>query len=402
MLQPGESARILIVDDDPVNVDVLDEFLRTAGFETLLAADGEEALEKVQQGRPDLVLLDVVMPRMDGYEVCKGLKDDPQTVFLPVVMITGLHGVQERIKGVDAGADDFLTKPINPLELITRVKSLLRVKRLHDELEAHRRDLEARVAERTAQLQQALADLRDLDRLKSEFVGRVSHELRTPLLHIKGYLTLLAEGALGGEAAPQGRGLDAAVKSVLRLERLVDDVVDLGRTQAGPLALQPTSPAESIRTALAAVAPAAEARGIRVQAEIAAGLPPVLAEPQALARCLRHLLDNAVKFSPAGSAVLVQAAPGGAGKVRFSVTDQGEGIPADQLQKVFQEFYQLDGSATRRYGGTGVGLALVKMLLEAQGAEIRVESRPGQGSRFYFELETVQGRARPERHNSVN
>lgn len=388
---PPDPATILIVDDDAAHLEALSDLLTTAGYRVVKARDGHQALEQVRRCNPDMILLDILMPRLDGYEVCKRLKNDPSTVFLPVVLITGLDGLEERIKGVEVGADDFLTKPANSLELVTRVRSLLRVKRLHDELEAHRRDLEQRVAERTGQLQRALKELRELDRLKSEFVSRVSHELRTPLQHIMGYLGLLADEAIGPLTPEQGRGLDTAVNAARQLERLVRDVVDLGSARVGPLAIRPISASEAVRVAITMVGPAAAPRRISIAADVPASLPAVMADDQALARCLRHLLDNAVKFSPVGASVEVRAQLAHHGRsVRLSVRDRGIGIPGQHLDKIFQGFYQVDGTTTRRHGGAGVGLALAKLLLEAQGSSIHVESVEGQGSQFYFELSVAR------------
>ena len=385
--QAPETATVLVVEDSLLNREALREFLEDAGYRVLEAADGVEGLEQVRLGKPDLVLLDIRMPRLDGLEACRRIKRNPATVFLPVVMITALEGLEDRIAAVEAGADDFLTKPFNSIELATRVRSLLRVKRLNDDLEVYRRDLEQRVIERTALLRRALDDLRELDRLKAEFVGRVSHELRTPLLHIKSYLDLLADAAMGPLTPSQTRGLDIATQATLQLERLVADIVDLGSAQVARLDLRPTPLPQVVEEALETVRQTATPHHVAIAAEVPETLPAVLADPQALTRCVRHLLDNAVKFSPERSAVEVRAEPADDGShIRVSVRDHGVGIPPNQLGMVFQSFFQVDGSATRSYSGVGAGLALVKLLLEAQGSSIHVESEVGQGSVFYFEL----------------
>ncbi|MBI3363033.1 MAG: response regulator [Chloroflexi bacterium] len=384
---PPRKSRILIADDEPSTIDVIRQFLELEGYQVVQAVDGEQALEQVRNADPDLMLLDVMMPRMDGYEVCRRLKADTTTVFLPVVMITALRDTGEKIKGVEAGADDFLTKPFNHLELVTRVKSLLRVKHLHDQLEEYNRVLEQRVALRTSQLQDALQELRELDRLKSEFISRVSHELRTPLLHVKGYVGLLVDEALGPLTPDQSKGLETATKAVEQLERLVEDIVDLGSAQVGRLNVQAVSIPEVARATVVSLERATARQGVRIITRVPDSLPPVRADRTALSRCLWHLLDNAIKFSPPQGRVELKAdvAPDG-DHIRLSVRDQGIGIPKDEADKIFDVFYQVDGSSTRRYGGTGVGLALVKLLLEAHGSTIHAESGEGQGSTFYFDL----------------
>lgn len=362
-------------------------FLELEGYQVVEAIDGEQALEQVRQASPGLVLLDVMVPRLDGYQVCRRLKSDAATVFLPVVMITALRDTGEKIKGVEAGADDFLTKPFNHLELVTRVKSLLRVKQLHDQLEEYRRELERRVAVRTAQLQDALEQLRELDRLKSEFISRVSHELRTPLLHVKGYVGLLADETLGPLTPDQSKGLETAIKAVDQLERLVEDIVDLGSAQVGRLNIEAVSIPDIARATIAMLERAMSRQGVRIATRFPDGLPPVRADRTALSRCLWHLLDNAVKFSPAQETVILRAEyEPGSNRVRVSVRDRGIGIPEDEIDKIFEPFYQVDGSATRRFGGTGVGLSLVKLLLDAHGTPLYAESGEGPGSTFYFDL----------------
>jgi adenylate cyclase len=162
--------RILVVDDTPVNVKLLADLLGAKGYATVTAASGPEALEKIEKERPDLVLLDVMMPGMTGYEVCKKVRENPETVMLPIVMVTALDPGQERVKGIEAGADDFLSKPINQPELLARVRSLLRVKTLHDELATLNRTLEGRVAAQVAQLE-------NLGRLKRFFSPQLAEAI---------------------------------------------------------------------------------------------------------------------------------------------------------------------------------------------------------------------------------
>lgn len=384
--QPSET-KILVVDDEVSNLEVIGEFLRLEGYQVLTAVDGEQALERVAANQPDLVLLDILMPRLDGYEVCRRLKSNPQTVFTPVVMITALKGTDEKIRGVEVGADDFLTKPFNHLELVTRVKSLLRVKFLNDAVDAYNRQLEQRVAERTAQLQRALEDLQELDRLKSEFIGNVSHELRTPLLHIKGYVALLADRTLGPLNAEQARGVETALQAVDTLERLVEDLIGFGAQTAGRLNFQAVHVAEVAELAVTMLSRAIARYGAAPRLDIPPGLPRVRADRQALARVLRHLLENGLKFSPDKPEVFLTARPvNGGQRVRVTVVDHGIGIPPEQRARIFDVFYQVDGSTTRRYGGAGMGLALVKLLVEGHGSSVHLESEPDKGSTFWFDL----------------
>jgi signal transduction histidine kinase len=385
----GRPATILVVDDEPRNIEVVTHFLEADGFGVISAEDGEHALAVVAETQPDVILLDVMMPLLDGFEVCRRLKADPATVFIPVVILTGLKSTQDRITGAAAGADDFLTKPFDHVELVTRVKSLVRVKRLNDQMQNYNRELEIRVAERTAELQHALAQLQELDRLKSEFIANVSHELRTPLLHVKGYIGLIADGALGTLSADQKRGIDVAQDAANQLERTVQDIVDFREMDERRLNFERVSVAEVCGEAIQSVALLAAHREVTVTLHAAPDLPPVIADRVTLRRVLGHLLDNAIKFSPASGTVEVIAEKRPQA-VRFAVRDYGEGIAPEKLEHIFDMFYQGDGSTTRRAGGMGLGLALVKVLLEAHWSEVRVQSETGRGSTFYFDLQLTE------------
>jgi signal transduction histidine kinase len=381
-------AIVLVVDDEPNNLEILEGFLRIEGFSVLTAEDGVTALRTIANRPPDLVLLDVRMPGLDGFEVCRRIKDDPATTFLPVVIVTALQGSQERVRGAAAGADEFLSKPYDHVELITRVKALLRYKRYHDQVLAANAKLEQRVAARTAELERALAELRGLDHLKSEFITNVSHELRTPLQHVKGYIDLLAEGAMGNLTPKQVEGLILAQEAVERLDNVVDDIVDFSSLDEHALTLEPIYLLDVCRNVINGYSATAARRRVSITLSMAADLPMVSADRVAVTRILRHLLDNAIKFGPTNQVVQIQADRHGE-RVHVSVRDHGPGLTPADVERIFDVFYQLDGSATRKAGGLGVGLALVRKLVEAHGSQVSVQSELGKGSTFGFDLAAV-------------
>jgi signal transduction histidine kinase len=391
-------ARVLVVDDEPRNLEIISAFLEAQGWQVVTAEDGEGALRAAavmgtEAAGLDVVLLDVRMPEPDGFEVCRQLKNMPASAFVPVVIVSGLKGVQDRITAAAAGADEFLTKPFDPVELVTRVRALVRGKRYHDALQGHAAQLERRVAERTAELERALAKLRGLDRLKSEFIANVSHELRTPLLHVKAYVGLLSDGAMGALTPQQAEGLAVAQRAVARLEHAVDDIVDFSHLDTHQLTLGPVDMTEVCRQAIEAVAEHAARRAVTVRFAPDPTVPPVRGDRAALDRVLRHLLDNAIKFGPAGGTVAVQVARlAGGERVRVAVRDQGPGIAMKDRARIFEVFSLVDGSSTRAGGGLGVGLALVKRLVEAHGTQVVVTGELGHGSTFAFEL-PVAGKA---------
>ena len=407
--------RILVVDDAPENLELLGAHLTEAGYHILTAANGQEALTAVAAHAPDLILLDVMMPVLDGYEVCRRLKSNEETAFIPIVMLTALQDFEHRLRGIELGADDFLTKPFNHLELLTRVRSLLRVKSLHDQVAAYNRLLEEMVAERTQALERALTDLKEMDRLKSEFLANISHELRTPLTPIKGYLPCLLRGDFGALAPKQSLILGHISESVERLHRLIEDLLAFMQWESGEISLRfEAARVESVvKTAMRRVAAAVKEKGVELTTGFDANLPPVRADAATLGRAIEHLLENAVKFTPNGGRVTVTArricdcqfpiADLKAGDadpqsqisnqkpkirdfVEIAVTDTGVGIPTEVISKIFDRFYQVDSSPTRQHGGTGLGLAIVKRILDAHEAPIAVESLPGQGTTFSIRL----------------
>lgn len=249
------------------------------------------------------------------------------------------------------------------------------------------RTLEQNVAERTAELEMALLKLTELNQLKSNIVANISHELRTPLTHIKGYVTLLAEGELGQLAAPQLEALNATREAVNRLEQLLEGLIAYAASARGEMTLNLKSVriAPFVEEVLQRARPAAEQKGLRLDRRISITQPVFWGDEEKLSWVLLQLLDNAVKFTPQGGSVMLNVADEGH-RVRFAVQDTGIGIPADRLEEIFEDFRQLDGSATRRYGGAGLGLALVRRIVEAHGARIHVESQEGRGSIFSFAL----------------
>jgi signal transduction histidine kinase len=259
--------------------------------------------------------------------------------------------------------------------------------KLQSALQLSNRQLEQRVQERTADLQNALSKLSELNQLKSNFISNISHELRTPLTHLKGYLDLLADGNLGPLAPVQKEAIDVLLRAETRLEGLIDDLIRFSLAVRGEFTLHPVplSLNDLIHAGMARAAKLAKARKVTLDTQLEEGLPLLLLDNEKITWVILQLLDNAIKFTPQGGHVTISARAGDSG-VTVSVADTGIGIPADRIQEIFEPFHQLDSSDTRRYGGTGLGLALVRRILEAHGSLIKVQSEVGSGSRFEFTL----------------
>ena len=264
---------------------------------------------------------------------------------------------------------------------------------LHSALQTANRQLEQRVEERTAELRRALERLSELNQLKANLISNVSHELRTPLAHIKGYIELLAEGQLGQLDPGQRTALGVVQRATERLGRLIEDLIEFSAASRIGIALNvgPVAIPELVERAIDRSNEKAAKAGVRLVTEITGPLPMPMADPERLGWVLHQLLDNAIKFTPSGGIVMIKARPEPRA-VAVAVSDNGIGIPQERLREVFEPFHQLDGSPTRRYGGTGLGLALVRLILDAHGAPLNLESRVGEGSTFSFML-PVEARA---------
>jgi signal transduction histidine kinase len=258
---------------------------------------------------------------------------------------------------------------------------------LHAALQDSNRTLEQRVSEQTTELRAALERLTELNKLKANIISNVSHELRTPLAHIKGYIELIADGQLGTVSNEQKKALMVVRRGVSRLEQLLDDLIEFSTASREGLILRTS------RVRLEQIVPAIIERcrakayhaGIQLDFDLPPDLPPVQADPERLSWVLYQLLDNGIKFTPSGGKVMLLAEYRGS-LVSISIIDTGIGIDSDRTEEIFEPFHQLDGSASRKYGGTGLGLALVKIILEAHETEIRVRSKVGEGSAFSFSL----------------
>ncbi len=253
-------------------------------------------------------------------------------------------------------------------------------------------ELDERVQERTSELQTALEKLTELNQLKSNFISSISHELRTPLTHIRGYLEILADGSLGELSSSQIEAVGAITKAEERLEALIEDLIQFSLAARGELNLRlDTIDLSNIVTdAVQQSLHKARNKDIDLTTQITVNLPAVNGDRDKLLWVVYQLIDNGIKFTPEGGCVEVNVANTN-NTVTISVSDTGIGIPADRLEEIFEPFHQLDGSSTRRYGGTGIGLALMNRIIAAHASKIIVSSQEGQGSKFSFSLPVLQG-----------
>ncbi|HEV8151223.1 MAG TPA: hybrid sensor histidine kinase/response regulator [Gemmatimonadales bacterium] len=360
------SDRILVVDDHEINRVLLQEILQQQGYRIDVARDGLETLRAVAETQPDLVLLDVNMPGMDGFEVCRRLRAAVETRGLPIILVTALADREQRLEGIAAGANDYLTKPIDRADLLLRVRNALRMRSLHREVEAQYHQLQR------------------LEQLRDSLVHMLVHDLRTPLTGIRGYLELARMRVAELSAPDVLRDLDEMELSVVELTDMVSDVLDVSRFEAEAM---PLSLVSTDLRALAEEAVVAVGRPRHATVELAgsAKAVPIVADATLIRRVITNLVGNAVKFSPRDGIVRVETESSAEG-AHLRVVDNGRGIPAEHHERIFDKFGQVGGSAASPVRSSGLGLAYCKLAVQAHGGHIGVSSEVGQGSTFWFVL----------------
>lgn len=330
---------------------------------------------------------EMLVPRMGEYLVQKGL-----------ITSGNLQAALDyQLKQTDKGEPILLGEALIDMNFITRSDLdqaiTEQILQLRSALEAANRTLERRVEERTAELQKALERVSELSQMKANFIANISHELRTPLTHIKGYFELLITESLGPVTEEQKHALQVAQQSSGKLEGLIEDLIMVSLASRGEMSIKLVDmdirriASLTVKSFLAR----AHDRGIDLKAEIDKDVPFVQGDSQKIAWALSQLLDNAIKFTSTGGSVIVGVKREGGNLVIISVTDTGIGIAPSRLAETFEPFHQLDGSSTRRYGGTGLGLSLVRQIVEAHGSMIDVQSVEGRGTTFMFPLLAATG-----------
>ncbi|MBF0622628.1 MAG: response regulator [Magnetococcales bacterium] len=381
--RPTGRSRVLIVDDQRSNVDVLREIL--TDYDRIIALGGVRALELARtEPQPDIILLDIMMPVIDGYEVCKQLKDDPATAGIPVIFVTAKKEVGDEARGFHLGGTDYITKPFNSEIVRQRIKNQL-------ELKKHRDHLESLVARRTEQLVQArkeaeqgreAAEAGNL--AKSRFLATMSHEIRTPMNAILGMADALGETSLNEE---QRQFVTVFKRSGQGLLGLIDGILDLSKVESGKLELEqrPFRLSKLLQSTLDMMEVRAAEKGLKLSMVVDETLPKKgVGDPHRIQQIVVNLLFNAIKFTQRGSVILrARACHNHAESLRVEIEDTGIGIPEEKMENIFQDFAQVDASITRSHGGTGLGLAICKKLVDLMGGEIGVTSQIGKGSLFH-------------------
>jgi CheY-like chemotaxis protein len=395
-----QSQTILIVDDNSTNLEVLSETLTRSGFQVSVAMDGESAIEQVRYHPPAMILLDIMMPGIDGFETCKRLKLDPASQNIPVIFMTALSDTENKVRGFSLGAVDYITKPFQREEVLARVQVQLKLQNLAKTLEDQNQLLRHEIQQRENAETSLIAAKEEADKAnqaKSEFLANMSHEVRTPLNGILGYAQILQTSKNFNEK--ERKGLNIIHQCGTHLLTLINDVLDLSKIEARKMELYSTS--FHFPSFLQGVAEIfsirAEQKKLSFICQFDSDLPNgVYVDEQRLRQVLINLLGNALKFTNHG-AVIFKATilekslksdqnPTRIFKIRFQIEDTGVGISPEYLEKIFMPFEQV-GDLNNQAQGTGLGLAISQRILALMKGQIQVTSHGGEGSIFWFDLE---------------
>jgi signal transduction histidine kinase len=363
---------LLVVDDTEDNLDLLEFALKRKPIRMLRATSGRQCLAIAQDQNPDVILLDIQMPEMDGFETLMHLRANPMTAKIPVIFLTAQRKDASSIEqGLELGADEYLTKPIDTEELLVRSKMLVRVKRAETELE----------------------------RTKADFMAMLVHDLRSPLNGIKSVIDFFKELRDQGKlyTTEQLGLLDTAGDSARRMLELINDILDLSKFEAGNMSLDKQKIALPIilDTVCRETGLQFKQKGISIIKEYASELPDVFVDAEKVAQVVMNLLSNSLKFTKAGGSVtltaaLVEELPAGVPElkkmIKVCVTDTGVGIPAEEIPQLFERYKQVSTARRTKQKGTGLGLSICKMIIQSHGGKMGVESEVGKFTTFNFTL----------------
>jgi two-component system sensor histidine kinase/response regulator len=368
---------VLVADDVLANVELLFDQLHTLGYRTVAAHDGPSAVAACFEHNPDLCILDVSMPagdlgvdtRSTGFEVCRRIKRDPRTARIPVIFVTALNDTGDRVRGIEAGGDDFLTKPHNRLVLGARVRSLLKLKAATDALENSYRKL------------------RELEKVRDDLMKMIVHDLKSPLTSVLATLELLGDGSFGQLSSDQRSAVSDAEGKSEDLLALIEDILEVARIEEAAVTLSPSpiAPAALLSELVHEWAHRFQQEKTNAVLKVEDDAPIFNADKALIKRVFSNLIQNAVTHSSNPIDLTISARQAGE-SVLFTVSDNGPGIPPEYHEVIFRKFGQVAGGITPRVRSSGLGLTFCKLVVDLHGGMIWVNSKEGEGSQFFVKL----------------
>jgi two-component system, sensor histidine kinase and response regulator len=397
-------ATILVVDDNPINLQLLDYILSTAGYKVIREVDGRNVIKQVHLNLPDLILLDIILPDISGFELCEQLKADALTQAIPIIFMTALVDNADKVKGLSLGAVDYITKPFQKEELLARVRTHLHLQNLIKSLEIQNQelieltqrneDLENRVAERTAELCQALEKEKELNQLKSQFITIASHEFRTPLAIISSSSGILQKFSDRLSAEKKQAHLQTIQNTIKHITQILDDVLMINRVESNKQevqleALNIISFCQHLKEEIElSNTPYKIQFSVDLAAEISDNSLIIQIDKKILRQILTNLLINAIKYSPNHNLVQLSLTQVN-NQLLFKIRDRGIGIPEIDQANLFTSFHR--ASNVGKISGTGLGLSIVKKCVDLHQGKITFNSQLNQGTTFTVSIPFLRG-----------
>jgi len=361
--------KILIVEDKQDSIDLISYFLKPQKYEIEVAMNGEEAIEKIAQFPPDLILLDIMLPKMNGFEVCERVKKNPKTRFIPVIMITALRELKDKVHGLEVGADDFISKPFENVELLTRVKSLLRIKQYHDELEKKNNEL------------------KKMDEFKDELAHLIVHDMKNPIFVIQGNLQMMGMSMQSPETIALKKYVSRIERSTENLLKMILNLIDISKLETGQMKLNKELIVvnDIVKKCVLKISDSPENETKKIKLELSNKIPLTYMDNS----LIEKVLDNLISFAVAN------VKPDGEVKINTSfsdnivhceIKDDGVQIPTKFQQEVFNKYSQVEIKNEGYRLGRGLGFTFSKLAVEAHNGKIFIENGDSVGNKFVIDI----------------
>jgi DNA-binding response OmpR family regulator len=369
--------KILIVEDSQENMDLLVYFLHPQGYEIISVYDGLSALQKVEEEHPDIILLDIMLPKMDGYEVCGRLKKDPETKFIPIIMLTALKELKDKVRALEVGADDFLTKPFENIELLARVKSLLRLKEYHDELQSKNMEL----AEKNESLMR-------MDRFKEDLTNLIIHDMKNPLFVIQGNLQMMSMSMENVPPEILKKYAQRIERSSQQLLRMVVNLLDISRIEEGTIDLKNdhANINEIIDKIIERIKDYPENKNKEIIVDLDSNLPELIIDRSVMGRVFENLINFSITNLVDVGKVTITTAAVDDQRIQFVTHDNGTQIPKNYHDKIFEKFSQTEIKDSGYRVDRALGLTFCKMAVEAHKGSMWLDLENKVGNKFIIEL----------------